>query len=462
MLDTFADFRPIRQQWVKIKAGYRRLGGDMRLLDDAVQRVVDDRNPPVLSTPALRTTCAADVAPEPVAWVWQPYIALGTLCMCDGDPGIGKSLLMLQLAAGISKGFPFPDQTGNPTSGAAEPANVLIMTREDSLAKTIRPRLDASGADVHRVYVSAHWLDAQGKEQAFTLKHLPLLEAELSRLSPRLVVLDPIQSFFGDVDMHRANQTRPLLDGLAALAETYTCAIVCIRHPAKPGEGIGKALHRGLGSVDIIGAARTGLFIEQYPGDDTQALMCQTKSNLGPKGRTQIFSKSEGVFTWVRVSRLTDEDLAGSGRGPNHRAFLEAVLWLEQRLEGGLAWHASDIETEAESQDIATTTLRRAKKALRVVSTKGRDKDAGWTWRLPLLTTTPATSTSSLTSVTSSTSTSLDKSKSYGDKQEDGEGGEGVEDVEDVEVDQVLVDACLHEHVSDGGTCNDCGVNLAT
>ena len=368
--------------------------------------------------------------------------------MLDGDPGIGKSLLMLQIAANMSRGLPFPDQTGKPTVGTAAPANVLIMTREDSLSKTIRPRLDASGADVRRVFISANWLDEGGKEQAFTLKHLPLLEAELQRLSPRLVVLDPIQSFFGDADMHRANQTRPLLDALGALAEKYTCAIVCIRHPAKPGEGIGKALHRGLGSVDIIGAARTGLFIEQYPGDETQALMCQTKSNLGLKGRTQIFSKKEGVFTWVRVSRLTDEDLAGSGRGPNHRAFLEAVLWLEQRLEGGLAWNATDIEAQAELQDITTTTLRRAKKALGVVSAKGHDKDAGWTWRLPPLTAPlPSTSLSSSTSVTSTTSTSLDKSKGYkvdgqgaARQREDGEGVEEVEEVEEVEVEQVVVD----------------------
>ena len=55
------------------------------------------------------------------------------------------------------------------------------------------------------------------------------------------------------------------------------CAIVCVRHPAKPGEGIGKAMHRGLGSVDLIGAARTGLFIEHYPGDETRAFLAQTK-----------------------------------------------------------------------------------------------------------------------------------------------------------------------------------------
>ena len=262
--------------------------------------------------------------------------------MLDGDPGIGKSLLTLQLAANVSRGYPFPDQTGKPTGPHGEPHTVLILTREDSLSRTIRPRLDASGADVRLVHISASWLDAEDKEQAFTLKHLPLLDAKMQELKPRLVVLDPIQSFFGDVDMHRANQTRPLLDALSALAEAHNCAIVCIRHPAKPGEGIGKALHRGLGSVDMIGAARTGLFIEQYPGDDTRAFMAQTKSNLGPKGRTQVFSKKEGVFAWEGVTRLTAEDLAGSGRGPNHATFLEAVLWLEARLEGRqLAWARS-------------------------------------------------------------------------------------------------------------------------
>ena len=418
-LATFADFRKLPTQWAKVKARYRRLGGDARHLEEAVQAVLDARRTAAY-TPALITTCAADVAPEPVEWLWEPYIALGTLCMLDGDPGIGKSLLMLQLAANISQGFPFPDQTGTPTVGTRTPHTVLIMTREDSLAKTIRPRLDASGADVSRVHISANWLDAEGKEQAFTLKHLPLLEAELQRLQPRLVVLDPIQSFFGDIDMHRANQTRQLLDPLGALADKYNCAIVCVRHPAKSGDGVGKALHRGLGSVDIIGAARTGLFIEQYPGDETQALMCQTKSNLGPKGRTQIFSKQEGVFAWVRPSRLTDEDLAGSGRGPNHRAFLEAVLWLEQRLEGGLAWNATDIEAEAESQDVSSGLLKRAKKALKVVSTQIKgEAHAGWTWRLPPLSLPPTKTPSTDSSVPTDSSDTTDspdlKSTTYED-----------------------------------------------
>ena len=108
----------------------------------------------------------ADVAPE-VVWLWHPYIALGTLCMLDGDPSVGKSLFILQLAALISRGYPMPDWEGKPTLQAGEPHNVLIMTREDSLPKTIRPRLDASGGDGERVFVTADWLDGDDKKQPF-------------------------------------------------------------------------------------------------------------------------------------------------------------------------------------------------------------------------------------------------------------------------------------------------------
>ena len=477
---------------------------------------------PAAHQPALITHCVADVQPEKVEWLWKPYIALGTLCMLDGDPGIGKSLLMLQIAANISQDHPFPDQTGKPTLRAGATQNVLIMTREDSLSMTIRPRLDASDADVRRVFVSANWLDAEGKEQTFTLKHLPLLEAELQRLHPRLVLLDPIQSFFGDADMHRANQTRPLLDALGALAATHHCAIVCIRHPAKPGEGLGKALHRGLGSVDLIGTARTGLFVEQYPGDDTRALMAQTKSNLGPKGRTLIFSKTEGVFAWRGITRLTDDDLAGSGRGPNHRAFLEALLWLEKRLDGGLAWNSTDIETEAEGQDISSSILKRAKKALGVVSAQIKGAShAGWTMRLPPLVLPreeqPSTDSSDTTESSESSETPDLKSTSYPSPGVSGsepsvgpegsevsvDGGVSASDTPEpppvvpafsaftaqeiacavcrkaqpvhtaagvlscavcgatlgsTTATEAVPEPCLHEHVDDSGVCNDCGV----
>jgi len=80
-------------------------------------------------------------------------------------------------------------------------------------------------------------------------------------------VIDPIQAYLGKIDINRANETRPLMNALKEVAEQCCCANVCIRHPSKPGQGGGKAIHRGLGGVDFIGVARTGLFFERHPAD---------------------------------------------------------------------------------------------------------------------------------------------------------------------------------------------------
>jgi DNA repair protein RadA/Sms len=172
---------------------------------------------------------------------------------------------------------------------------------------------------------------------------------------------------------------------LRRLAEQYQCAIVCIRHPAKSSQG-GKALHRGLGSVDFIGAARTGMFVEQHPTDPTKALVAQTKSNIGPLGRTLMFTKEGGQFEWCGRSRLSAEMLAGSGRGPDPYAFLDAVCWLEARLQDGLPVACTVLRDEAEEEGISFPTLRRAKKALGVRSLKREEQ---WDWQLPALRTIP-------------------------------------------------------------------------
>jgi hypothetical protein len=108
--------------------------------------------------------------------------------------------------------------------------------------------------------------------------------------------------------------------------------------------------------------------------------MAQSKSNIGPLGRTQVFSKAEGQFRWHGVSRLSAEMLAGAGRGPDPYAFLEAVCWLEDRLHEGLPVPSMELCREAEEEGLSFSTLRRAKKALGVRSLK---RDDQWEWQLP-------------------------------------------------------------------------------
>jgi AAA domain len=323
---------------------------------------------------------------SPVVWLWWPYIALGKLSMLDGDPGIGKSLLMTQLAASLSKGHPLPDQEGVPTFATGTAHVTVMLSTEDGLADTLKPRLEDAGADCSKIKVLTGWADADGEEHPFSFQNMPMLDRTLQEHDARLVIIDPIQAYLGSgVDMHRANETRPLLEALRRLAEQHNCAIVCIRHPAKSSQG-GKAMHRGLGSVDFIGAARTGLFVEQHPTDPTKALLAQTKSNIGPLGRTLMFTKDGGTFEWCGRSRLSAEMLAGSGRGPDPYACLEAVCWLETRLEDGLPVASTVLRDEAEEEGIHFPTLRRAKKALGVRSVKTGEQ---WDWQLLALRTIP-------------------------------------------------------------------------
>jgi len=331
-------------------------------------------------TPAVLTMYT--VERQPITWLWYPYLALGKLAIFDGDPGTGKSLTVANLAARLSQGHPLPDQEGRPTFPTGTKHATLLLAGEDGLADTLKGRLDDAGADCQHIHVLTGWADASGDEHLFSFQDMPILEKAIAQVQPRLVVIDPVQAYLGaEVDMHRANQTRPLLEALRRLAEQYQCAIVCVRHMAKSHQG-GKAMHRGLGSVDFIGAARTGLLVEQHPTDPTKVLMAQTKSNIGPLGVTQVFRKAEGQFEWCGTSRLTAEMLAGGGRGPDPYAFLDAVLWLEERLRDAVTVAATDLGEEAEEEGISFATLRRAKKALGVRSIKNGD---GWDWQLPAM-----------------------------------------------------------------------------
>ena len=348
---------------------------ELRQAQQALQSGAASRGTPVVVS-------MDTVRRSPVTWLWWPYIAQGKLSMVDGDPGIGKSLLMTQLAANLSKGHRLPDQEGKPTFATGGPHVTVMLSTEDGLEDTLKPRLEDAGADCSKIKVLTGWKDANDDVHAFSFQDMPQLEKVLQEYDPRLVVIDPIQAYLGaGVDMHRANETRPLLERLRRLAEDYNCAIVCIRHPAKSSQG-GKALHRGLGSVDFIGAARTGLFVEQHPLNPYVAMVAQSKSNIGPIGRTVLFSKLGGHFEWAGVSRLSAEMLGGSGRGPDPHAFLEACVWLEGRLRDGLPVASTLLREEAEEDGISFPTLRRAKKALEVKSVKNGDT---WDWQLPAM-----------------------------------------------------------------------------
>ena len=313
----------------------------------------------------------SEVNPEEIVWLWDPYIPLKKLTLVEGDPSSGKTYLLLAIAASVTAGHALPDQVGKVSPPTTDHGNVLYITAEDGIADTIRPRAEKVGADLTRLFVPRN-------PQSFSLADPAILSNAMRRYSPRLVVLDPLQAFLGaGIDMHRANEVRPLMTTLLALAIEHTCAIVAIRHWTKtPG---GRAKHRGQGNVDFTAAARSALSIGESPEDDTLRIMAHAKSSLSKAGVSIVFSIQDEGLQWCGTSTLTADELSAAQPNKHHHQRKDAMEWLKDYLRDGPQPSAIVIHA-AEAVGISEKTLRRAKDHLHVLATKDGNV---WFWRLP-------------------------------------------------------------------------------
>jgi len=326
----------------------------------------------------------ADVEPEAVQWLWEPYIPLGKLTLLEGDPGLGKTWLALQLAAIISNGDPFSGDNGIPKA-RREPASIIYMTAEDGLADTLRPRLDKAGANVNHIFALTGWMNDE-KTGAISLSDLPMIEATIQQTKAVMIVVDPIQAFLGSgVDMHRANEVRPILSGLAGLAEKYKVAVICIRHLGKSQKD--RAMYRGLGSIDFAAAARSVLLVGEDPSNNQKRIMAHCKSSLAAKGASIAFELSNDGFAWCGVSSLTAEDLVAAPRNEEEKSAVdEAEEFLREALADG-GRPAKEVLKEAANAGINEKSLRRAMDGGKIKVMKCRmgtfGKGGGfWVWEL--------------------------------------------------------------------------------
>ncbi len=214
-----------------------------------------------------------------------------------------------------------------------------------------------------------------------TLADLDVLEKAMQSVRPTLVVVDPIQGYLGArVDMHRANETRPLLAGLARLAERYGCAVLLIRHLRKSAAD--RAVHRGLGSIDFAAAVRSILLVAQDPKSATRRIVAHAKSNLAPAGRSLAFELRDGMFQWAGSSDLRAEDLlAARDEGGEVQPKGAAEDFLEEMLDAGPV-RVEELRLQAQAAGLAWRTVERAKRDLGVRARK-RGFDGPWEWYFP-------------------------------------------------------------------------------
>ena len=314
-----------------------------------------------------------DVVSKEVEWLWYPYIPYGKITIVEGDPGEGKTTLVLKLAAALSRGLPLPCDDME-----RKPIHIIYQTAEDGIDDTIKPRLEKVGADCSMIRV----IDETEKELSMTDDRL---EQAIVETGARMVILDPIQAYIGaKVDMHRANEIRPVLKHLGMISEKYNCAIVLIGHMNKAAGS--KSTYRGLGSIDIQATARSVLLVARLRDKPNIRIMAHDKSSLAPTGDAIGFEMTEdrGMECIGPYDITIDELLSGNdGRGKKKLDIAENFI--KEYFGSSKEIISNDILQEAARRGIKRNTLLSAKKKLGITSGKGKAEDGTsyWTWLLP-------------------------------------------------------------------------------
>ena len=336
----------------------------------------------------LITRPLANIPREAVTWLWPNRIPLGKITVIGGDPGLGKSLLTANLAATVSRGYQFPD--GTPCTKG----DVLLLSAEDDPGDTIRPRLEAMDADLDRVHFCSKYAfeDGDGALYDDTFTDVgnteaiarSLSDAEAAGHAIRLIVIDPITAFLGDLDGHKNTEIRARLAPLAELAQQWRCAIVMVSHLNKAGGG-SSPIYRITGSLAFVAAARAVWLVTRDPDDQERRLFLPIKANLGPDsgGLAYRISGVTGVaqIEWDGTVDISAVDAMRQGSDDERSELRDAIDFLRELLADG-PMEQKQIEKDATGAGISVSTLRRAKKQAGIKSEKAFGSGK-WRWSLP-------------------------------------------------------------------------------
>ena len=305
-----------------------------------------------------------NVENKDVQWLWYPYIPFGKLSLIQGDPGEGKTSLALKLASILSTGEILPSG-----AGIGKPQKVIYQAVEDSPSDTIKPRLTRYGADCRQIA----FIEEAGD---FRL-HIDedYLSEAIDSIGAKMLVLDPIQAFIAHGS--DPSNVRQKMTTLSKVAEKTGCAIIMIGHMNK-NEG-GKDLYRGLGSIDVVAAARSVITVSRVEEGSSARLIRHIKSSLATNGEEFGFEITDtGDIEWIGPIEKDSEDIASQAkiRGGVKYERAKNILkeWLRDR---DLPF--SEIMLRIKAEGISQRTVSDAKKDIGVRSIKTAD---GWMWHL--------------------------------------------------------------------------------
>lgn len=309
----------------------------------------------------------SSVKETPVDWLWYPYIPFGKITLLQGDPGGGKSTLMMDIISSVSNGTASPNG-----KKLKKPMHIIYQCSEDDAADTIKPRLIRAGANCDNVA----FLDEN--IATITLNDEKLRRA-IADFNAKLLVIDPFQAYLGEADMASALSIRKVLRQLGTWAATYDCAVVLIGHLNKKQGS--KDIYRGLGSIDLVAVARSVIQIDSYEDTETRVLR-HIKSSLAPKGRELFFAMDSNTgIQWLDIEAIKNPVMLPADTNSEKQSKQEQTTEILRELLRDGPVKASDIKLAFNNADISERTLMTTKRLLGIESFR---KNGTWYWNIPI------------------------------------------------------------------------------
>jgi hypothetical protein len=333
------------------------------------------RQPP----PSGKITVGLDeIVEEDVDWIYEDILAIGFITIFAGQTSQGKSFVVCDLIARLTKGEELP------FSRDRRPPCAVLMISEDPLEQMLAPRLNEMGA-VPGLVRFLTW-DAMA---SYTLEDTDMLDrAWLECKQPILLIIDPPQNFLGKADEHRNSEVRAVLMRVVAWLQKRLAACVLIMHVNKQvGKGLA-ALDRIMGSVAWATTPRIALGFTDDPDVPGQHIMAGVKNNLGPKAQARTYrivrtSPKRARIEWGTLVDISADDAMNQvkkTRGTN------AATWLAELFRQQLEWPSVQFWDAARQNGISKNAIDEARAKLGMPKPRKSmtvDGDVCWTWWVP-------------------------------------------------------------------------------
>ena len=320
---------------------------------------------------------ASTVKSEHLDWLIPNWIPHRSITLLAGREGLGKSTIASGIAAQATTG----ELTG-------KPINVAYVATEDSLSITVKPRLQAAGADLDRTFL-LNVTTEEGHEGALSLPgDIHRLGDALKDHDVKLVILDAAKSaMHSSLDGYRDDDVRQFLEPLAGLCDALDIVVIGLVHFGKrestdPGKLI-------LGSIAWSQIARSVLSVAV--DDEGTLVVTNTKGNLAPKqvsreARIESVTVATddgkatevGRIVWGNETDRSASELLVSHDDDDDRSEAELIVVDFLISQGGSA-PANDVRKQIMAAGLTWKTVQNTRKKWGVRTEKRGD---GWVWTL--------------------------------------------------------------------------------